>query len=404
VSGIVRGRVTKLAVERLLPGQILRDIEFRGFGARRQKDRTSYFLQKKVEGRVRFFTIGPHGQPWTADSARKAAHRILNGLADGVDPTVERRRLRDKPSLRTVTETFFEEHGPKLKQRTRAEYQRLADRHILPELGSRRIDDIARSDVSKLHAGHKATPRQANHILAVLSKIMSWSEDQGWREEDTNPCRRIAKYRENRRERFLTIEEIARLGKVLRTAEDNLTQNIYAIAAIRLLLLTGMRLSEVLTLKWEYIDAGRRLILLPDSKTGFKPVPLNPPAIEVLKRLPRVKDNPYVIVGHKKGDHLKDLQAPWRALRADAKLGNCRIHDLRHSYASFAAASGASLPMIGALLVHKHVATTARYTHLANDPVQQLNDEIGAMIGKHLRSRRRSHRPRLPPVQDLHGP
>ena len=147
----------------------------------------------------------------------------------------------------------------------------------------------------------------------------------------------------------------------------------------------------------------RRLILLPDSKTGFKPVPLNPPAIEVLKRLPRVKDNPYVIVGHKKGDHLKDLQAPWRALRAEAKLGNCRIHDLRHSYASFAAASGASLPMIGALLVHKHVATTARYTHLANDPVQQLNDEIGAMIGKHLRSTRRSYRPKLPPVQDLDG-
>ena len=102
MSGIVRGRVTKLAVERLLPGQILRDIEFRGFGARRQKDRISYFLQKKVEGRVRFFTIGPHGQPWTADTARKAAHRILNGLADGIDPTVERRRLRDKPSLKTV--------------------------------------------------------------------------------------------------------------------------------------------------------------------------------------------------------------------------------------------------------------------------------------------------------------
>ena len=257
--------------------------------------------------------------------------------------------------------------------------------------------------MSKLHAAHKDTPRQANHILAVLSKIMSWSEDQGWREEDTNPCRRIAKYRENRRERFLTIEEITRLGKVLRAAEENLTQNIYAIAAIRLLLLTGMRLSEVLTLQWEWVDLERRLILLPDSKTGFKPVALSPPAVEVLKRLPRVKDNPYVIVGHKKGDHLKDLQTPWRALRAEAKLGNCRIHDLRHSYASFAAASGASLPMIGALLVHKHVATTARYTHLANDPVQQLNDEIGAMIGKHVghkRSRRAAnrlvHRPRDP--------
>jgi integrase len=386
---IIRGRVTKTAVEALVPGQVLRDLEFRGFGARRQKDRTSYFLQKKVEGRVRFFTIGPHGQPWTADTARKAAHRILNGLVDGIDPTIERRRLRDKPSLKTVTEKFFEEHGPKLKARTRAEYKRLVDLHILPDYGSRRIDQVARADVSKLHAAHKVTPRQANHILAVLSKIMSWSEDQGWREEGTNPCRRIAKYRENRRERFLTIDEVKRLGKVLQAAEENFTQNLYAIAAIRLLLLTGMRLSEVLTLKWEYVDLGRRLILLPDSKTGFKPVALNPPALELLKPLPRVKDNPFVIVGHKKNDHLKDLQTPWRTLRGEAELGNCRIHDLRHSYASFAAASGASLPMIGALLVHKHVATTARYTHLANDPVQQLNDHIGSMIGKHLRSRRR---------------
>jgi hypothetical protein len=202
VSDVIRARVTKLAVEALAPGQVLRDLEFRGFGARRQQDRISYFLQKKVEGRVRFYTIGPHGQPWTADTARKAAHRILNGLADGTDPTVERRRLRDKPSLKIVAEKFFQEHGPKLKDRTRAEYKRLTDLHILPELGSRRIDQIARTDVSKLHAAHQNTPRQANHILAVLSKVMSWSEDQGWREEGLNPCRRIAKYRENRRERF----------------------------------------------------------------------------------------------------------------------------------------------------------------------------------------------------------
>src|SRR5262245_54971702 len=106
------------------------------------------------------------------------------------------------------------------------------------------------------------------------------------------------------------MDEIKRLGKVLQAAEDELRQNVYAIAAVRLLLLTGMRLSEVLTLKWEYIDFTRRLILLPDSKTGSKPVLLSPPAIVLLKRLPRVKDNPYVIVGAKKGDHFKDLQTP----------------------------------------------------------------------------------------------
>jgi integrase len=193
--------------------------------------------------------------------------------------------------------------------------------------------------------------------------------------------------------RFLTLDEIARLGKVLKAAEDNFTQNIYAIAAIRLLLLTGMRLSEVLTLKWDYVDIERRLILLPDSKTGFKPVTLSPPAIDVLKRLPRMKDNLYVIVGHKNGDHLKDLQTPWRALRVAANIGACRLHDLRHTYASLAAASGASLPMIGALLVHKHVATTARYTHLANDPVQQLNDQIGAALAPSLVPKRgRQHK------------
>lgn len=381
-------RLTLTSINALKPGETLFDTDVKGLGIRRRARALTYFVKTRIAGRQRWLTIGRHGSPWTPKTARKRAIKILSEAADDNDIGLARKKRRDRPTLKAAADQFLELHGPKLKPRTCAEYKRLLDLHIVPELGTRRIDDISRTDASRLHVKHKATPRQANHILAVLSKLITWCEDHSLRDEGAHPCRRIAKYRENRRERFLTIDEVKRLGKVLQAAEDALTQNIYAIAAIRLLLLTGMRLSEILTLRWEWVDLGRRLILLPDSKTGFKPVALSPPAIEVLKRLLRVRDNPHVIVGNKQGDHLKDLQTPWRALRAAAAIGNCRIHDLRHSYASFAAASGASLPMIGALLVHRHVATTARYTHLANDPLEKLNDEIGALIGKHLRLRK----------------
>ena len=223
-------------------------------------------------------------------------------------------------------------------------------------------------------------PYQANRTVAMLSKFFNWTEKLGLRPDGSNPCRHVEKYREAKRERFLSEAELARLGEALRAAETDKTASPWVIAAIRLLTLTGARLSEVLTLRWDYVDFDRATIRLPDSKTGAKTLHLNAPALEVLSAIPRLEDNPHVICGERKGAHLVNIQKPWRRIRKAAGLNDVRIHDLRHSFASVAAAGGMSLPLIGALLGHSQPATTARYAHLSSDPLRAASDAIAGRI------------------------
>ena len=175
------------------------------------------------------------------------------------------------------------------------------------------------------------------------------------------------------------------MGKALSDAEQE-GENIYAIAAIRLLILTGARVGEILTSKWDFVDTERGLIFLPKSKTGAKPIFLSECAIEVLNAIPRLEKNPYVIVGASSGSHLVNLQKPWRRLRTRAGLGAVRLHDLRHSFASFAAAQGASLLMIGKLLGHTQMRTTQRYAHLVADPLRAVAETVGVHLAPSLAS------------------
>jgi integrase len=188
-------------------------------------------------------------------------------------------------------------------------------------------------------------------------------------------------------ERFLTGEEMARLGAVLVDAERTQTELPSVIAAIRLLVLTGARLGEVLSLQWRHVDFERRCLFLDDSKTGRKTIHLNAPALEVLSGIERREDLPYVIGGAMQGKPLVNLRKPWHRIRKAAGLGNLRLHDLRHSFASVGAAGGLSLPMIGALLGHTTPATTQRYAHLAADPLRQANDLIGQRIAAAMSGR-----------------
>ena len=175
-------------------------------------------------------------------------------------------------------------------------------------------------------------------MLAVISKMLSVSEVWNWRPDGSNPCRNIKHYKEHKRERFLSETEIEELGKVLREAEKEMPS---AVAAFRLLLLTGCRLSEIRDLEWENVKGD--YIDLPDSKTGGRTVPLGPEAQAVLAAIPRESDNPWVIAGRLPGTHLTDLQRPWRRIRKQAGLEDVRIHDIRHSFASRALALGESL-------------------------------------------------------------
>jgi integrase len=268
----------------------------------------------------------------------------------------------------------------KTKPRTRIEYGYLLDTYVLPAIGRLRVREVTRKHVTDLHHSLRDKPYAANRTLAVLSKMFNLAEKWGERPDGSNPCRHVDRYGERKRERFLSAVELARLGEVLTTAEQDRSVSPFAIAAIRLLVLTGARRNEILTLKWEHVDFERACLRLPDSKTGQKTVHLNAPALQLLAELPRLADCPYVIVSALSGAHLVSLEQPWRRVRARAGLDGVRLHDLRHSFASVAAGAGLGLPIIGALLGHTQAQTTARYAHLAADTMKQANDVIGARL------------------------
>lgn len=392
IFGVVMGkishaRISKSLVDKLDPGDIIRDTEVTGFGVRRQTGAPVYFLQKRVKGVRRWIKIGTHGSGWTADKARKEAQSILGAIADGEDPATAKIIDRDRSRVSDAAELFLQHHGPKLKPRTREEYERLFKLHILPTFGHRRVHEINRTDVARFHAERSATKAGANFALACLSKFMSWAEEHGLRPENSNPCRRVKKYAAVKRERYLTAEEFARLGAELDRVDAESEESPFVTAALRLLILTGARLNEVLTLKWSFVDVERGLLFLPDSKTGQKTIRLSDAAITILTALPRLTGNPYVLPGRIEGQRLINLQKPWRRIRERAGLDDVRIHDLRHSFASVAAASGGSLPMIGKLLGHTQPQTTARYAHLADDPVDQLNRRVGVIIAEAMAAR-----------------
>ena len=259
--------------------------------------------------------------------------------------------------------------------------RRLLDLHILPELGHLPVASVERSHVSDLHFRMRDKPAQANKTVKVLSKMFRLAEAWGMTPPRRNPCKSVRPYRRNRRERFLTPEEYRKLGQVLNEAEKTGGFLPSGIAAIRLLLLTGCRKNEIVMLRWDDIDRTAGEIRIRDGKTGVRRIPLTPAVEFVLGGIPRIEGNPWVIGGKVAGDHLKNLDQMWLRLRPHAGLGEVRIHDCRHSYASRALALGEGLPMIGKLLGHRRVTTTARYAHLARDTEKASAVKVGHSIG-----------------------
>jgi integrase len=258
----------------------------------------------------------------------------------------------------------------------------MLERVIVPALGRHRVTEVTRADIAKIHHDLRHIPYDANRCLEIISKMFSLAEMWGLRPEGTNPRKHIKKYPEEKRERFLSAAELRRVGEALREMEDEGIELSSAIAAVRLLILTGCRLGEIMTLKWEYVDFAGKALRLPDSKTGAKVVHLGQPAIKVLEKVERVEKNPWVIVGTKPGARLSDLQPFWQRVRARAGLKDVRIHDLRHTFASTAVAAGQGLPMIGKLLGHTQVQTTARYAHLAADPVKDAAERVASNLAQ----------------------
>ena len=346
----------------------------------------AYFLEYRAGygrgGTKRRMTIGRHGAPWTPHTARAEAQRLLGLIRAGHDALSERRAAKTVTRLDAVTVEWLAEVEAKRKPRTIHEYRRLLTRHVLPCWSSMDVAAIDRPLVARLHHGLRATPSLSNHVVRMLSSFFTWCERHGYRADGTNPCRHVTKYREERRERFLNARELQRLSRALSVAERAGAVTPWTAGAIRLLVLTGARLGEVLGLRWGQVDLEAGCLRLPDSKTGAKVIHLNAPAREVLASLPRITGNPHVVCGAKRGAPLVNLEKPWRRVRKAALLDDLRLHDLRHSFASTAVAGGLTLPLIGALLGHANVATTARYAHLAADPVKAATELVGKRIAE----------------------
>lgn len=374
------GKITLSAIRQLAPGDEMRDSDVKGFGARRQAGVVAYFVHTRVQGRLRRITIGRHGSPWTPETARKEAARLLLDIRQGGNPATARVESRTATNtFDEVAEEFLAVHGRQLKPTTRETYRIIIRRQLLPAFAKKKMNDIRPVDVARAHASWSDTPRSANQAVAILSKLFAWAEQLGYREPADNPCRGINRYKETKRERYLTADELARLGQALAAAEEQ-GDNPWIIGLFRMLMLTGARLSEMTTLKWSHVETARGMIRLPDSKTGAKTIYLNQQAVAVLDGLPRIDGNPWVFPGHINGRHLVNVQKPWRVLRARAGLDDVRIHDLRHSFASIAIEVGGTLPMIGHLLGHSQAQTTARYAHVAPSPAQRIADAAGARI------------------------
>ena len=364
------------------------DDEIPGLGVRvLPSGRRVYVVQYRVGRRSRRISLGP-STVLACEQARKRAISIIAAARNGIDPADERDAARQAMTVNELAERFDKENiSVRLKANTAKEYRRNLRRFILPALGRLTVTDITRADVAKFHHDLRHIPYQANRCLEVVSKMFNLAELWGLRPDGTNPRKHIKKYPEEKRERFLSVAELRRIGEVLGEMEDEGIELPSAILAARLLILTGCRLNEIMTLKWAYVDITDRVLRLPDSKTGAKVVYLGQPVIDLLQAAERVEGNPWVITGALPGKHLSDLQPFWRRVRARAGLKDARIHDLRHTFASMAVASGQGLPMIGKLLGHTQVQTTARYAHLAADPVRIAADLVSDRLQAGLTGR-----------------
>lgn len=367
------------------------DRDLPGFGVRvYATGRKVWCVQiRKPSGRLKRVGLGPLGK-LTPDGARRRAAEVIDRLKRGLpaEPAPEVR----EPTVVELAERYIETHvRVNCEENTVRSYVRTLRQHVVPVLGHIPLSELDRSHVSDLHGRLRDRPAQANLSVRVLSGMLRAAEAWGLLAPGRNPCRTVRRYREAPQERFLAPDEYRRLGAVLAEAESRGSVYPSAVAAIRLLMLTGCRKQEILSLRWDDIDRSSGKIRVRDGKTGPRQVPLTPAVASVLDSLCSVhstlcpEGSPWVIPG-KAGSrgYLKGLDRIWQELRERADISDVRIHDLRHSYASMGLALGEGLPVIGKLLGHGKVGTTARYAHLMLDVEKASAARIGHDLGSFM--------------------
>ena len=388
------GKITKKLVDELGAEALVWDRAVRGFAVRRQAGGAATYLLKyrTASRRQRWLTIGPHGSPWTADAARAEALQLVAAVARGEDPAGTRQRAREGATMHALFDRFISDHvDAKLRATTAREYKRLIAATLRPALGHIPVAAVSADDIARLHQRMKSTPTLANRAVVVVAKILAMAERWGMRPLNSNPARGIEKYREVKRTRRLSLEEVQRLGTVLALADVGpidvpgrrgtttpYTVSAFALAAIKLLMFTGARKSEILTATWDMVDASRAVLHLPDSKTGAKDILLPVPALAVLDGLVRLEGNPYILPGARDGTAAREHREALAAILSVAKLEGVTLHVLRHSFASIGVDAGLSLPVVGRLLgtARQHDAEV----RAVQDPVRAAAELVAGRI------------------------
>ena len=407
--------LTKRYIDALAPAQTRAfhwDAALKGFGLLHLPSGVKSFVfdYRNADGRKRRVTIGRFGG-LTVEEARAQGRLLAARVAKGEDPAAAVRARREAPTVSELLDDYLAKHvmvenAPK----TRSSVQSAVELHIRPFLGALKAASVTRQDVLKLRRKMEATPRQANLTLAVLSKALSLAEEWGYRPEGSNPCRRVPRYEENERERFLSADELARLGAAIVEAETvglpwrendgaktkhrarqenrHTPVNARAMVAIKLLLLIGARRAEILELRWEHVDFERGVVALPSRKGGARrPHPVGSIALAILADIPRVEGAPWVLPAP------HDATAPlspsvishaWQALRARAGIPDVRLHDLRHTAGTFVSQTGANAFLVRDFLRHKTIAMTNRYANRDADPIRDLANSLGERVAAGL--------------------
>ena len=361
------------------------DRDLTGFGVRVYPTGGKvYIAQARGPDGPKRVTVGRH-DVLHADQARQRAALIIARIKAGEDPVPLplAARANGGPTVADLAARYLEEHVEvKLKPNTQRQARGVLHRHILPALGKMPLVAIERAQVVDLQQKLCDRPVTANRAVKVLSHMYRLGEGWGMVPEGCDPCRSVEKYPERRRERFLTDAEFARLGRVLSEAVDSCSASPIAVAAIRLLMLTGCRKSEILTLRWTDVDLEAGELHLADAKAGPRAVQLPPTAVRLLEALPRREGCRWVFPGEDREGRFSGggLDHVWQTVRTNAELEDVRLHDLRHSFASRALALGETLPVIGKLLGHNDIETTARYAHLARDSIHEAAERIAGSV------------------------
>jgi integrase len=398
-SGQGGKRITLHVVGALRPpakgNKIVWDSEVTGFGVRiTAQGAIAFVLRYVIDGRERRYTIGKH--PDLSPSAARSKAIVLRGeINEGRDPLKARGEARDAATVEQLCDDYIARHArPKKRLRSIEGDERLIRLYIKPELGNEKVSAVTRREIDELHQSLKDAPYQANRLLALLSKMFSLAISWGWRAD--NPVTGTERFQEQKRERWLSVDELGRLAKALTTHPDRRAAN-----AILLLLLTGARRGEVLGATWDQFDLKRGVWTKPSHHTKQKKtehVPLNADTLALLSDMRakaikclgsenRLKEFPFLFPGDAEGKPLQEIKRPWANICKAAGIENTRVHDLRHTYASHLVSAGHSLPLVGRLLGHTQPGTTQRYAHLADDPLREATDQFGKIVKRAAKAR-----------------